>query len=131
MKSISTKDHFIIKQGIEYSGTHLLIDLWGASYLTDQLYIENALIECTKICEAQLLHIHLHQFTDTGGISGVALLAESHISVHTWPERQYAAFDVFMCGAAIPHNAIDYLKDTFDAEKINVQEILRGHHASE
>jgi len=128
MKIAPTKDHFIVKQGIEYSGTHLLIDLWGAEHLNDQLYIEQALVECTKICHAQLLHIHLHLFTDTGGISGVAVLAESHISVHTWPERDYAAFDVFMCGSASPHNAIDFLKTTFKATKINVQEILRGHN---
>ncbi|VAW51863.1 S-adenosylmethionine decarboxylase proenzyme, prokaryotic class 1B [hydrothermal vent metagenome] len=129
MKVESTKDHFIVKQGVEYSGTHLLIDLWGAEYLTDQLFIETALVACTKICNAQLLHIHLHQFTDTGGISGVAVLAESHISVHTWPERQYAAFDVFMCGLATPHKAVDYLKETFKASTMNVQGILRGHNA--
>ncbi|VAW56016.1 S-adenosylmethionine decarboxylase proenzyme, prokaryotic class 1B [hydrothermal vent metagenome] len=131
MKIEPTKDHFIINQGVEYSGIHLLIDLWGAEHLTDQLYIEHALISCTEICNAQLLHIHLHQFTDTGGISGVAVLAESHISVHTWPERQYAAFDVFMCGSATPHNAIEHLETTFKATKINVQEILRGCNAPE
>ena len=59
-----------------------------------------------KEAGATLLHIHLHTFTDGGGISGVAVLAESHISVHTWPEKGYAAFDVFMCGDAEPRKAL-------------------------
>ncbi len=121
-------DHFVIKDGIEYSGTHLLIDLWGASHLNDQQYIENVLRTCIDKCDARLLHIHLHQFSDTGGISGVAVLAESHISVHTWPERNYAAFDVFMCGSAKPLNSVAILEQAFSAEKINVKEVLRGHN---
>lgn len=121
-------DHFVIKDGIEYSGTHLLIDLWGASHLKDQQYIEKILRICIDKCKARLLHIHLHQFSDTGGISGVAVLAESHISVHTWPERNYAAFDVFMCGSAKPLNSVAILEQAFSAEKINVKEVLRGHN---
>ncbi|VAW67578.1 S-adenosylmethionine decarboxylase proenzyme, prokaryotic class 1B [hydrothermal vent metagenome] len=122
----STADHFIVRDGVEYSGTHLIIDLWGASLLTDIEYIENVLRECVSICEATLLHIHLHQFSSSGGISGVAVLAESHISFHTWPERSYAAFDVFMCGSAYPLRAINVLKDAFRPEKLDVNEILRG-----
>lgn len=122
----STTDHFIIKDGVEYSGTHLLIDLWGARRLDDAHYIEKTLIQCIEACHASLLHIHLHTFSDTGGISGVAILAESHISVHTWPERNYAAFDVFMCGDAKPLNAVDILKKAFTPQQLNVKEILRG-----
>jgi len=119
-------DHFIIKNGVEYSGTHLLVDLWGASHLTNQQLIDKTLRKCVDKCNARLLHIHLHQFTDTGGISGVAVLAESHISVHTWPERRYAAFDVFMCGSANPLAAVDILKEAFAADKVDIKEILRG-----
>ncbi|PCI66885.1 MAG: adenosylmethionine decarboxylase [Piscirickettsiaceae bacterium] len=122
----STVDHFIVKDGVEYSGTHLLIDLWGACRLDDAQYIEKTLIQCIEACHASLLHIHLHQFSDSGGISGVAILAESHISVHTWPERNYAAFDVFMCGVAKPLNAVDILKKAFTPQRLNVKEILRG-----
>ena len=53
--------------------------------------------ECIRAAGATLLHIHLHHFTPNNGVSGVAVLAESHISVHTWPESGFAAFDVFMC----------------------------------
>lgn len=120
-------DHFIIKNGVEYSGTHLLLDLWGASRIDDLAYIEKILRDCVTACNATLLHIHLHQFSESGGISGVAVLAESHISVHTWPERNYAAFDVFMCGAAKPSNTIAILQDAFTPDELQVKEILRGH----
>jgi S-adenosylmethionine decarboxylase len=82
--------------------------------------------ECVDVCGATLLHIHLHHFSPSGGVSGVAVLAESHISVHTWPERNYAAFDVFMCGEARPENAIVALKNAFQPQRIEVFEELRG-----
>src|SRR5215475_7104261 len=94
-KAIEPKDHFITRNGLTYAGSHLIIDLWEAEGLDDRERIENALIDAVKEAGATLLHIHLHTFTDGGGISGVAVLAESHISVHTWPEKGYAAFDVF------------------------------------
>src|ERR1051325_5025541 len=87
-------DHFITRNGLTFAGSHLIIDLWEAEGLDDKDRIEKALIDAVKAAGATLLHIHLHAFTEGGGISGVAVLAESHISVHTWPERGYAAFDV-------------------------------------
>ena len=72
------------------------------------------------------LHIHLHYFTPNGGISGVAVLAESHISVHTWPEKNYAAFDVFMCGDSNPHKAIEILSRYFQPKRSEVIEERRG-----
>ncbi len=75
---------------------------------------------------ATLLHIHLHHFTPNGGVSGVAVLSESHISIHSWPEADYAALDVFMCGDAKPHLAINVLKEAFEADDVVVKEHLRG-----
>ena len=66
---------------------------------------------CVAAAKATLLHIHLHHFQPSG-VSGVAVLAESHISVHTWPEKGFAAFDVFMCGDAEPRKALDVFKGT-------------------
>ena len=123
------KDHFISRNGIEYAGTHLLLDLWDASHLDSLERVERAMRECVDACGATLLHIHLHHFTPSGGVSGVAVLAESHISVHTWPERNYAAFDVFMCGDAEPENAIAILKRAFQPRRISVCEELRGRSA--
>lgn len=120
------KDHFITRDGVTFAGTHLLVDLWGAKKLDCLKTIEKAMRECVDACSATLLHIHLHHFTPNGGVSGVAVLAESHISVHTWPERDYAAFDVFMCGDSMPENAIAIFKRAFSPKKIEVCEELRG-----
>ena len=121
-----TKDHFIQRNGVEFAGTHLLLDLYGASYLNDIKHIEQAMRDIVTACGATLLHIHLHHFSPSGGVSGVAVLAESHISVHTWPERDYAAFDVFMCGDAQPENAVPVLKRALFPRRIEVFEELRG-----
>ena len=120
------KDHFVQRDGLVFAGTHLLLDLWGAKRLDDLERMEKALRDCVDHCGATLLHIHLHHFTPNGGISGVAVLAESHISVHTWPERDYAAFDVFMCGDTQPKKAVPVLKHAFYPERLEVKEVLRG-----
>ena len=125
----SAADHFITRNGVEYAGTHLIIDVFDGSYLDDREAIESALRECVDACGATLLHLHLHTFTDGGGVSGVAVLAESHISIHTWPERDYAALDVFMCGDAEPQMALPILKRAFKSANIKVQTYLRGEGA--
>jgi S-adenosylmethionine decarboxylase len=93
--------------------------------LDDETRIQGAFRECVEACGATLLHIHTHKFSPQG-VSGVAVLAESHISVHTWPEIGYGAFDVFMCGDAQPWNAVEVLRRTFDAGEVKVTELLRG-----
>ncbi|MBN2647944.1 MAG: adenosylmethionine decarboxylase [Thiotrichales bacterium] len=121
-----TLDHFICRDGKVFAGTHLIIDLWGASNLDNLQIMEQALRKAVKEAKATLLHLHLHHFTPNGGISGVAVLAESHISVHSWPERDYAAFDVFMCGDSEPEKAIDVLRDAFQPSEVQVDSLLRG-----
>ncbi len=120
------KDHFITRNGLTYAGSHLIIDLWEAEGLDDRDRIEKALIDAVSAAGATLLHIHLHTFSDGGGVSGVAVLAESHISVHTWPEKGYAAFDVFMCGDAEPRKALSVFKAAFNPGRIVVGEHKRG-----
>jgi S-adenosylmethionine decarboxylase len=119
-------DHFVEQDGIRFAGRHLIIDLWGGQGFDDRDRIEHALRDCVTACRATLLHIHLHTFGDGGGVSGVAVLAESHISVHTWPEHQYAAFDVFMCGDTEPDNAVQILKSALESERVTVTEHKRG-----
>ena len=121
-----SEDHFIERDGVLFAGSHLIIDLWGAKHLDNLEIMESALRECVDKCQATLLHIHLHHFLPNGGISGVAVLAESHISVHTWPERDFAAFDVFMCGEARPEEAIAVLKRVFSPTDVRINENLRG-----
>ncbi|MBL8566024.1 MAG: adenosylmethionine decarboxylase [Hyphomicrobiaceae bacterium] len=126
------KDFFIERDGVKFAGTHLIVDLFGAKRLDDIKHIERTLKRCVDAAGATLLHVHLHHFTPNGGVSGVAVLSESHISIHSWPEADYAALDIFMCGEAKPHLAIDVLRKDFDADNVVVKEHLRGkelHHA--
>ncbi|MEQ8349570.1 MAG: adenosylmethionine decarboxylase [Sneathiellaceae bacterium] len=122
-------DHFIEKDGIVCAGAHLIIDLFDAKHLDDIDFISRTLRACVEIAGATLLHIHLHPFEPNGGVSGVAVLAESHISIHSWPERGYAALDIFMCGDARPELCIEVLRDAFRPQRIAVQELLRGRGA--
>ncbi len=119
------KDHFTVKNGVRCAGTHLIIDLHGAERLDDCAHIEKTLLDCVEAAGATLLHIHLHRF-EPNGVSGVAVLAESHISIHSWPESHYAAFDVFMCGGAEPERCIKVLDAAFSPARIDVNELLRG-----
>ncbi len=120
------KDFFIERNGVRYAGTHLIVDLWGAERLDDLAHIEAALRDAVTAAKATLLHIHLHHFTPNRGVSGVAVLAESHISIHTWPENGYAALDIFMCGSAEPQATIEVLRAAFKPDRLKVEEILRG-----
>lgn len=120
------EDHFITVNGKSCAGTHLIIDLWEAERINDLKLMESAMRRAVEVSGATLLHIHLHHFSPNGGISGVAVLAESHISVHTWPERAFAAFDVFMCGNCVPEKAVSVLKDAFSPGNVIVQRYMRG-----
>src|ERR1700730_10494027 len=125
------KDYFIERDGHRYAGTHLIIDLFGAKRLDDLKHIKETLKRCVEVAGATLLHIHLHHFTPNGGVSGVAVLAESHISIHSWPEADYAALDVFMCGDAQPQKCIDILREAFGARDVVVKTHHRGSELDE
>jgi len=119
-------DHFVRRDGVLFAGTHLIVDLWQASNLDDLAVVEQALRDAAARAGATLLNVDLHHFSPNGGISGVAVLAESHISIHTWPEVSYAAVDIFMCGAAQPHKAIEVLKGVFSPGMVTLAEHKRG-----
>ena len=121
-------DHFAVRNGVRCAGVHLIVDLHGAKGLDDIDLIEATLRRCVDAAGATLLHIHLHHF-QPNGVSGVAVLAESHISIHTWPDAGYAALDVFMCGKANPDQCIPVLREAFAAAKVEVNELLRGQNA--
>ena len=118
-------DHFALRNGVRCAGVHLIVDLYGAKGLDDIDLVELTLRRCVDAARATLLHIHVHHF-QPNGISGVAVLAESHISIHTWPDASYAALDVFMCGKAAPDACIPVLREAFQAARVEVNEILRG-----
>jgi S-adenosylmethionine decarboxylase len=118
-------DHFCVRNGVRCAGAHLIIDLYEASRLNEIEHVEETLRRCVTEAGATLLHIHLHPF-EPNGVSGVAVLAESHISIHTWPEAGYAALDVFMCGDANPDACVPILREAFKAKRVAVSELLRG-----
>ncbi len=108
------------------AGRHLIIDLFGASRLDDVGHIEQTLKRCVDVSGATLVHSHIHDLAPGCGVTGVAVLAESHISIHTWPENGYAALDVFMCGDAKPHSCIEVLEQAFAADSVVVKSHQRG-----
>jgi S-adenosylmethionine decarboxylase len=107
-------------------GSHCIVDLWGASHLTDAKWLTHALEAASAAAGATLLNIFLHEFPSSGGITGVALLAESHMSIHTWPEKGYAAVDIFMCGRADPKLALDVLMLQLSPTHSSVKHLVRG-----
>ncbi|MBX9797279.1 adenosylmethionine decarboxylase [Sphingomonas sp.] len=113
-----------------YQGRHLLADLTGCSGLDDAALIEAALTEAAAAAGATLLDVRLHHFGPGAGVTGVALLAESHISIHSWPEHGYAAIDIFLCGARHdPYAALAVLRARLGATHAETQLIARGYGA--
>lgn len=78
-------------------GRHLIADLRDAQRLTDVTHVEACLIAAAAATGATLLEVRLHSFGPGQGVTGVAMLAESHISIHTWPEHGTACVDIFLC----------------------------------
>lgn len=81
-----------------YEGHHLIADLSGGTRLEDAAHVEHCLIAAAAAAGATLVEVRLHSFGPGQGVTGMAMLAESHISIHTWPEYGGACVDIFMCG---------------------------------
>ena len=124
-KNIS-KDHFIVENNLVFAGIHIIIDLWECNFVNKIIPLRKMIKEAVKLSKANILHLHMHRFGKEQGISGVAVLAESHISVHTWPERKYIAFDIFMCGDTYPELASEYLIKTLKPKRKKIEIIKRG-----
>lgn len=118
-----------MKQEVSPLGKHVLLDVWGVENLTSIPLLEAMIIEAAQRAGATVLDKHFHTFTG-GGVTGVAILAESHISVHTWPETAYAAFDIFMCGNCEPEVAADYILAVCKPSESNCRMITRGELAA-
>ena len=112
--------------GERFAGRHLLLEFHGAHHLDDPAFIARALNEAATAAKATVLETKFHKFSQNGGVTGVVLLAESHISIHTWPEHDYAAIDIFMCGNCDPHEAVPALRRAFDPARAEVNEQRRG-----
>jgi S-adenosylmethionine decarboxylase len=107
-------------------GLHLLIDFWGGEQPSDLDRVERLLRTAASACGATVLDVRVHGFGDGGGITGVAILAESHISLHTWPERDYIALDIFLCGNRDPKPALEALRLALRPGRVKVSSHCRG-----
>ncbi|MBC7490187.1 MAG: adenosylmethionine decarboxylase, partial [Glaciimonas sp.] len=111
------------------AGRHLLADLHGITdvRLSHPGTIESLLLEGAQAAGAQILYSHFHTFGPGKGVTGVVLLAESHITIHTWPEYGFAAAEIFMCGDAAPQRALEVIQLALAPTSCVVQTIRRGH----
>lgn len=107
-------------------GTHLLVDFYDAENLQDTKLVEKALRDAAAACGSTVLQVMLHHFGEGSGVTGIALLAESHMSIHTWPETGFAAIDIFLCGKCDPHKAVAVLESYFKPGKTKLSEHGRG-----
>jgi S-adenosylmethionine decarboxylase len=113
-----------------YDGRHLIADLHGCFGLDDVARIERALRAAVAAAGANLLDLRLHHFGPGHGVTGMALLAESHISIHTWPEHGYAALDCFLCGRRHDLDAaLAAVVGEFSPDRVQTQTIKRGYGA--
>lgn len=109
-----------------YAGIHLLAEFWGGKIIEDSRKIEKILILAAKKSGNTPLKVTIHKFSPQG-ITGVVLLAESHIALHLWSEFNYLAIDIFTCGdKAKPYKALEYLRKKFKPKKVKIYKIKRG-----
>ena len=114
---------------MDYLGSHLLVELYECnSYkLNDLKKLQKVLEEAVCISGATALKSSFHQFAPQG-VSGVIIIAESHFTIHTWPEYGYAALDIFTCGQTIDsQKALDYIEKELDVKMVSVTEMKRGN----
>jgi S-adenosylmethionine decarboxylase len=107
-------------------GRHIILEMWGCQNLDSAEMAERALRDMVDALDVHLLDLKVYPFSPVG-VTGVAIVSESHLVIHTWPEFGYAAVDVFTCGAPRdPHAAVAVLRRCFKPERIGVMEINRG-----
>jgi S-adenosylmethionine decarboxylase proenzyme len=108
-------------------GKELIVEIWEPSGvdLTDKDKIRAILMRAVKSSGSTLIRSYFHRL-HPGGITGFLLLKESHISIHTWPEFDYAALDFFTCGQADSYKALAEVEKAFQPKTVKVTEILRG-----
>lgn len=121
-----TKGSLASKRKPKYAGIHIIGEFWGGKIIEETQEIKQILTEAARRAKNTPLGIKIHKFSPRG-ITGFILLAESHISIHTWPELEYVAIDIFSCGLKTkPYRALKYLEKIFQPRRVKIKEIKRG-----
>ncbi|WP_126425922.1 adenosylmethionine decarboxylase [Brevibacillus marinus] len=115
---------------MEYStfGRHIAVDTWGVQFdlLNDAEFLKRQMVEAAEACGATVLGVQSKQFSPQGA-TVLVLLSESHLSIHTYPERGFAALDCYTCGETVdPQIAIDYLLSVLKPERMYAKKLIRG-----
>ena len=119
-------------QKLNYQSKHLLLDLYRCDYekLNDESFLRCTIDRAAKLAKATVLNLISNKF-EPQGVTAIALLAESHISIHTWPESNYSAVDIFTCGhKMLPELASQYLIDALKAEEHSLRVMKRNPPAA-
>ena len=109
-------------------GRHILVEFYDCNneFLNDEHYIEKSMLDGTRKAQATIISSSFHKFSPHG-VSGVIVIAESHVAIHTWPEYGYAAVDIFTCGETIcPWTIFKYLEEKFESKHSSRMEMKRG-----
>ncbi len=110
----------------KYLGCHLIAEFWQGRVIRNSKEIKKILTGATQAARNTPLTIKVHQFSPQG-LTAFVLLAESHIALHSWPEFNYLAIDIFTCGQkALPYKALAYLRKKFKPKRVEIKEIKRG-----
>lgn len=115
---------------MEYStfGRHVAVDTWGVDFdmLNDAEFLQAQMVDAAEACGATVMSVQSKQF-EPQGATVLVLLSESHLSIHTYPERGFAAIDCYTCGETVdPQLAIDYLVSVLKPEKTYAKKLVRG-----
>src|SRR5690349_11184558 len=116
---------------MEALGRHILVECYNCSpdLMNDVVHIEKSMVEAAETAGATVINSTFHHFSPFG-VSGVVVIQESHLAIHTWPEFGYAAVDVFTCGEAVnPWVSYNFLKEAFKAKNHSAVEMMRGQIA--
>lgn len=115
-----------LREKATYAGVHILADFWHGKKIENPKSIRAILLQAVKVSGNTPLKTIVHKFYPQG-VTGLILLAESHIAVHTWPELDYIAIDIFTCGAETnPDKALSYLRKIIKPKREMVKKIKRG-----
>jgi len=107
-------------------GRHIILEMWGCQNLDSVATAEEALRDMVQALDVNLLDLRVYPFSPVG-VTGIAIVSESHLAIHTWPEHGYAAVDIFTCGEPRdPQAAVEVLHRLYDPERVGVMEINRG-----